>query len=354
MRSSCGRTSIRPVRVVTSSLQFKNLPEAYPSSKYSLLSVVMLQAHPVGSRDATDSSEGGAGKCLLAGQIALRRSNRSKSSRDGNDEPAKVPTNNRRRNRERKCRTTREDYKRTAPSNSDSDSNGVEDNTTYPRPPVESHSPAIDCDGLSRPGDGTRDRLGECREAAAARLERLQGAVRTMLECVGENPDREGLLATPERYARAMMDLTKGYEQNVLDIVNGAIFHEHHNEMVIVKDIEIYSLCEHHLVPFTGMMHIGYIPQNNVIGLSKLARIAEMFGRRLQVQERLTKCVADVVYEVLQPQGVAVVMESKHLCMAMRGVQKTSSTTVTSCMIGCFEQRPETRKEFLTLVNMNR
>ena len=150
-----------------------------------------------------------------------------------------------------------------------------------------------------------------------------------------------------------MMYFTQGYEQNIMDIVNGAVFHEGHNEMVVVKDIEIYSLCEHHLVPFTGKIHIGYIPNSSVIGLSKLARIAEIFARRLQVQERLTKSVADAVFEVLQPQGVAAVMESKHLCMAMRGVQKTSSTTVTSCMIGCF-QRSKTRNEFLKLINMNR
>ncbi|KHN97535.1 GTP cyclohydrolase 1 [Metarhizium album ARSEF 1941] len=162
-----------------------------------------------------------------------------------------------------------------------------------------------------------------------------------------------GLLATPERYAKAMLEFTRGYEQNVLDIVNGAIFQEGHSEMVIVKDVDIYSVCEHHLVPFTGKMHIGYIPNNAVIGISKLPRIAEMFARRLQIQERLTKEVANAIFEVLRPQGVAVVVESSHLCMVMRGVQKTSSTTVTSCMLGCFERRDKTRNEFLSLINVN-
>lgn len=219
---------------------------------------------------------------------------------------------------------------------------------------TRSPSPVIDFDGLSRPSRGTRERLEENPEQAAERLEKLRGAVRTILECVGEDPDREGVLNTPTRYAKAMLFFTKGYQQNVKDIVNGAIFHEGHNEMVIVKDIEIFSLCEHHLVPFTGKMHIGYIPRDNVIGISKLPRIAEMFSRRLQVQERLTREVANAIMEILQPQGVAVVMESRHLCMAMRGVQKTSSTTITSCVLGCFERKEKTRNEFLSLVGVNR
>lgn len=182
----------------------------------------------------------------------------------------------------------------------------------------------------------------------------MRQAVRTILECVGEDPDREGVLDTPTRYAKAMLFFTKGYQQNVKDIVNDAIFHEGHNEMVIVKDIEIFSLCEHHLVPFTGKMHIGYIPNNNVIGISKLPRIAELFARRLQVQERLTREVANAVMEILKPQGVAVVMESAHLCMVMRGVEKTSATTITSCVLGCFERKEKTRNEFLSLVGVNR
>ncbi|KAL7791540.1 hypothetical protein V8C37DRAFT_382045 [Trichoderma ceciliae] len=216
------------------------------------------------------------------------------------------------------------------------------------------NSPVIDFDGLSRPSFGTRERLEENAESKAARLERMKSAVQTLLECIGEDPNREGLLATPERYAKAMLHFTRGYQQNIRDIVNGAIFQEGHNEMVIVKDIDLYSVCEHHLVPFTGKMHIGYIPHNAVIGISKLPRIAEMFARRLQIQERLTKDVANAIFEVLQPQGVAVVMESSHLCMVMRGVQKTGSTTITSCVLGCFERREKTRNEFLSLIGVNR
>ncbi|KAI9847623.1 MAG: GTP cyclohydrolase 1 [Sclerophora amabilis] len=212
-------------------------------------------------------------------------------------------------------------------------------------------NPPIDYDGLSWPSVGTRTRLEASPEQAEERLQKLSGAVRTILECIGEDPDREGLHGTPERYAQAMLFFTKGYEENVQDIVNGAVFHEDHDELVIVKDIEVYSLCEHHLVPFTGKMHIGYIPNRRVLGLSKLARIAEMFSRRLQVQERLTKQVALALTEVLRPKGVGVVMESSHLCMVMRGVQKTSAVTVTSCMLGCMRSRAKTREEFLNLVN---
>ncbi|KAJ2969400.1 hypothetical protein NUW58_g9997 [Xylaria curta] len=219
---------------------------------------------------------------------------------------------------------------------------------------TRSPSPVIDFDGLSRPSRGTRERLEESTEQAAARFEKLRGAVRTILECVGEDPDREGVLDTPARYAKAMLFFTKGYQQNVKDIVNNAIFHESHNELVIVKNIEIFSLCEHHLVPFTGKMHIGYIPRNNVIGLSKLPRIAEMFSRRLQVQERLTREVANAIMEVLKPQGVHVIMESAHLCMSMRGVEKTGASTVTSCVLGCFEKKEKTRNEFLSLVGVTR
>ncbi|KAL3957141.1 hypothetical protein ACCO45_007719 [Purpureocillium lilacinum] len=218
------------------------------------------------------------------------------------------------------------------------------------RPP----SPVIDYDGLSRPTRGTRERREEDADQAEKRLDKMRGAVRTLLECVGEDPDREGLLDTPSRYAKALLFLTKGYQVNVEDIVNNALFHEGHNEMVIVKDIEIHSLCEHHLVPFIGKMHIGYIPSDTVIGLSKLPRIAEMYARRLQIQERLTKEVAHAIMEILKPQGVAVVMESSHLCMVMRGVQQTSTSTITSCVLGCFERKSKTRNEFLSLVGVNR
>ena len=182
-------------------------------------------------------------------------------------------------------------------------------------------------------------------------MNKLSGAIRTILECVGEDPEREGLYGTPERYAKAMLFYTRGYEENLRDIVNGAVFHEDHDELVIVKDIEVYSLCEHHLAPFTGRMHIGYIPNGRVIGLSKIARIAEMFARRLQVQERLTKQVALALSEVLKPQGVAVVMESSHMCMVMRGVEQTRATTTTSCMKGCMLSSAKTREEFLNLLN---
>jgi GTP cyclohydrolase I len=183
------------------------------------------------------------------------------------------------------------------------------------------------------------------------RIKKLAGAVRTILECVGEDPEREGLRETPERYAKAMLYFTKGYEENVRDLINGAVFHEDHDELVIVKDIDVFSLCEHHMVPFTGKMHIGYIPDRRVLGLSKLARLAEMFSRRLQVQERLTKQVALAISEVLKPRGVGVVMESSHLCMVMRGVQKVGSTTTTSCMLGCMRSSAKTREEFLTLLH---
>lgn len=212
-------------------------------------------------------------------------------------------------------------------------------------------NPPIDFDGLSWPCIGTRERLEQTPEEAQARLDKLAGAVKTIFECIGEDPEREGLRETPERYAKALMYFTKGYEENVRDLVNGAVFHEDHDELVIVKDIEVFSLCEHHMVPFIGKMHIGYIPNQRVLGLSKLARLAEMFSRRLQVQERLTKQVALAIAEVLKPQGVAVVMESSHLCMVMRGVQKTASSTTTSCMLGAMRSSAKTREEFLSLLN---
>ncbi|POR33793.1 Uncharacterized protein TPAR_06012 [Tolypocladium paradoxum] len=219
---------------------------------------------------------------------------------------------------------------------------------------VRAPSPIIESDGLSRPSRGTRQRREDGPEAAEQRLVKMRDAVRTLLECVGEDPDREGLLDTPSRYAKALLEFTSGYQVNVEDIVNNALFHEGHSEMIIVKDIEIHSLCEHHLVPFVGKMHIGYIPSDTVIGLSKLPRIAEMYARRLQIQERLTKEVAHAIMEILKPQGVAVVMESSHLCMVMRGVRQTSTSTITSCVLGCFERKSKTRNEFLSLVGINR
>ncbi|KAK4237972.1 hypothetical protein C8A03DRAFT_15528 [Achaetomium macrosporum] len=209
-----------------------------------------------------------------------------------------------------------------------------------------SPSPMTDFDGLSCPGTGTRAKLEETSAQAAERLNKMHNAVRTIVEFLGENPTRSGLLDTPDRYAKALLFFTKGYGVNIRDIVNDAIFHKDHNEMVIVKDIDIFSMCEHHMLPFTGKMHIGYIPHHSVIGLSKLARIAEIFSRRPQIQERLTKEVANALMEVLNPRGVAVVMESSHLCMVMRGVGKSTATTITSCVTGCFEAEEKTRSEF--------
>ncbi|KAG0057034.1 GTP cyclohydrolase 1 [Gryganskiella cystojenkinii] len=212
----------------------------------------------------------------------------------------------------------------------------------------------IDFDGLSFPSIGARERREDTEETRAARIEKISGAVRTILECIGEDPNREGLLKTPERYAKALMFFSKGYEESVTHLMNKALFQEDHDEMVIVKNIDVFSLCEHHMVPFTGKIHIGYIPQNGkVVGLSKIARLAEMFSRRLQVQERLTKQVAMALQELLNPQGVAVVMEASHFCMVMRGVQKPGSQTITSSMFGAFRDNAKTREEFLSLIRRN-
>ena len=185
-------------------------------------------------------------------------------------------------------------------------------------------------------------------------LEHLIEPVRTLLKGVGEDPRREGLAKTPERFVRAMDFLTSGYRKDPRQILEKALFHESYDDMVVVKDIEIYSLCEHHLLPFFGRIHIGYIPNGKIVGLSKLARLADVFARRLQVQERLTEEVAATLNEVLQPRGVAVVVEAKHLCMVMRGVEKQNSWMVTSSMLGEFRENEATRKEFLTLVSPGR
>eukprot|EP00934_Nitzschia_sp_Nitz4_P008444 Nitzschia sp. Nitz4//scaffold52_size167869//6210//7043//NITZ4_002254-RA/size167869-processed-gene-0.118-mRNA-1//1//CDS//3329553969//8434//frame0 len=182
-------------------------------------------------------------------------------------------------------------------------------------------------------------------------LDVMTKACRTILESIGEDPDREGLAKTPMRWAKALLFMTNGYNQTCQDVTNGAIFSEDHDEMVVVRNIDIHSLCEHHMVPFTGRVHIGYIPNGKVIGLSKLARIAEIFARRLQVQERLTRQIADAIVEAVKPLGVAVVVECSHMCMVMRGVQKVGATTTTSSVRGIFESNPKTRAEFFSIIH---
>ncbi|KAM7424616.1 hypothetical protein PAMA_000802 [Pampus argenteus] len=181
-------------------------------------------------------------------------------------------------------------------------------------------------------------------------LPSLAAAYTTILRGLGEDPQRQGLLKTPWRAATAMQFFTKGYQEKIIDVMNDAVFDEDHDEMVIVKDIDMFSMCEHHMVPIFGRVHIGYLPNKRVLGLSKLARIVEIYSRRLQVQERLTKQIAVAITEALQPTGVGVVIEATHMCMVMRGVQKMNSKTITSTMLGVFREDPKTRDEFLTLI----
>jgi GTP cyclohydrolase IA len=183
------------------------------------------------------------------------------------------------------------------------------------------------------------------------KLQIMSHACRTILECIGEDPDREGLRKTPERWAKALLFLCHGYHLTPSQITNDAIFYENHNEMVVVRNIDIHSLCEHHMLPFTGHVHIGYIPNGAIIGLSKLARLADCFARRLQVQERLTRQIADALVDMIHPLGVAVVMECTHDCMVLRGVQKTGTRTTTSSVRGCFESNSKTRAEFFSILH---
>jgi len=181
-------------------------------------------------------------------------------------------------------------------------------------------------------------------------IDPIEDAVTVILRELGEKPERDGLNRTPQRVAAAMRFFTKGYSQDPMETLNNAMFDVEYDEMVLVKDIEFYSLCEHHMVPFFGRVHVGYIPNGKVVGLSKIPRLVEMFARRLQVQERFTMEVAGIIEDVLRPQGVAVVVEAKHLCMVMRGVEKHNSFAITSSMRGAFDRDAKTRAEFMELI----
>jgi GTP cyclohydrolase IA len=181
-------------------------------------------------------------------------------------------------------------------------------------------------------------------------LDRIADAYRELLQGMGEDIDREGLRRTPDRAARALEFLTQGYRQNLDEIINGAVFESGASEIILVKDIELYSLCEHHLLPFIGRAHVAYLPNGKVIGLSKVARIVDVFARRLQIQENLTTQIAESLMRCLEPSGVAVVVEAKHLCMMMRGVEKQNSIMKTSCLLGTFKEDARTRSEFLSLL----
>jgi GTP cyclohydrolase I len=196
-----------------------------------------------------------------------------------------------------------------------------------------------------------REDWGLDLDEAPARNEEFEDVVRRMLELIGEDPDREGLLRTPARVANSLTWLTRGYETDVREVVGGAVFEEAHENMVMVRDIELYSMCEHHMLPFFGKAHVAYIPDGKIVGLSKLPRIVEVFARRLQVQERLTEQIAQAIEDVLRPRGVGVVVEAVHLCMMMRGVEKQNSKTITSALRGQFRDCPMTREEFLSLAH---
>ena len=185
-------------------------------------------------------------------------------------------------------------------------------------------------------------------------MSRIDELVVSLLEEIGEDPAREGLRRTPRRFRGALEFLTRGYHEEPRKILEGAVFEESYNEMLLVKDIDFYSLCEHHLLPFFGMAHVAYVPDGRIMGLSKVARLVEVYSRRLQVQERLTQEIAAELQEVLKPRGVAVVLEAQHLCMMMRGVQKQSSYAITSAMLGEFQADPKTRSEFMQLIHHKR
>lgn len=178
----------------------------------------------------------------------------------------------------------------------------------------------------------------------------MEEQIRLILKTLGEDPDREGLTKTPQRVAEALTFLTEGYRTDPETVINGALFTEEYEEMILQKDIDFYSLCEHHILPFFGKAHVAYIPHHKIIGVSKLARLVDIYARRLQVQERLTNQIANIIMEKLNPLGVAVVIEAEHLCMRMRGVQKQNSIVITSTLLGAFQNRQETRGEFMNLI----
>jgi len=184
--------------------------------------------------------------------------------------------------------------------------------------------------------------------------EKVEQLVAELLKELGEDPKREGLLSTPSRVAKSLKFLTQGYTQNPQEVINGAKFTEKYSEMIVVKDIALYSLCEHHLLPFWGRAHVAYIPREKIVGLSKVARLVEIYARRLQVQERMTTQIADMLQQSLEPMGVAVVIEAEHLCMQMRGVQKRGSVAITSAMLGIFRDNLATRQEFMTFIKSHR
>jgi GTP cyclohydrolase I len=199
--------------------------------------------------------------------------------------------------------------------------------------------------------DGSRELVDEAVGGALSAPPEMAELVRRLLVGLGEDVERDGLQRTPERVANALLELTKGYHMNVEEVLNGALFEVTYDEMVIVKDIEMFSLCEHHLLPFFGKVHVAYLPGKKVIGLSKIARLVEMFSRRLQIQERLTSQIAKTIEEAIAPAGVGVVIEARHLCMMMRGIEKQHSSAVTSSMLGAFRDNVQTREEFLSLIN---
>lgn len=221
------------------------------------------------------------------------------------------------------------------------DSLSLSHNEVFPCTSKDAHSASS---ALTAADDKSKDTESE------SRYDKLRTAYRTILESVGEDVNRQGLLRTPDRAAKAMLYFTKGYDEKIADVLNDAIFDEDHEEMVVVKDIEMFSMCEHHMVPFIGKVSIGYLPNKRVLGLSKLARIVEVYSRRLQVQERLTRQIAVAITEAIQPSGVGVVVQATHMCMVMRGVQKINASTITSTMLGVFREDPKTREEFLSLL----